>query len=990
MPHHPFYTSFWSPNASQNGIPDFSHGLNVLHQKLQQSIEENQVIAEYLQKRATVEQAYAEHLTTLDKDNVLNDDKAFDRDIGAGLKKCFEVVRCESSESAKTHQQRANNLIDQVLDPLSRFTKRYERIVTQSKKQMDDQISLFVESFKSLDQSSIQYVGKCRTVQSMCPEYKHPDDPIWIDDWMFTRIQVCRLLEQLDNKEMMGQEILKYIIKQQQAMSYNNSQEQQAVGADEVSSRHSNVSGWSIATTDLGPRFDDPEKDSETFCQALVNQGYLKASSSTTNTGTTNEFSQNVYYVVEYPNIGIPGTTYSEFLAEQSKSSDPSSSGMGSLFGRWGRSSNGNVTEQACNRAIHEMDQADKGYRNCVKEVDRIRMETEEEIFSHYEEMESLELERIQTIKQAFVSTAAILSNSIPFYKELYDRMMLYQETLKPDKDVQFIVEQYHTGRFCPRPPLYVNYFHGAAIDQLFGVSLEEYAHIHKVVVPPLISQGLSAIESSKFFTNLQRRYENACFKFRRRKKKVVRGKKNNNNNNSSLNFYYINVERTKMWTSEIQLDQAHEARERLNIPSLSLVLMSQNLERYDVMVLASLIRLYLLELPECLLTFELYDPIKLLYTNQHLDNNLRLASIGKLLTTLPASNFYTLKELLEHFHRLLAYSDNDETDQEEILHELASHFCHVLIRPQLASTLNSHDRHPYRLIRDLISNVETIFSEDAIKAHEEYSNRRIIVAPSSNTSNENGHPSSTNNSSVKEPSLEMSSSAASTTSSIASTQLATPTRETNNGVIQHHNNNNNNILAQQKEKHSDPTTQGHNHITSNNNSNRQPEFPLSSSPPQRRRTLLSFMRRSSSTSTAELARSATMSAASPHRPIPVPSSSTLFEDPDETPSHSRRPGRASAEPPTRPRSSFTLDELPGKRRVSDEPTTTTTILFNNSSFSENHKLHKPKDIIIPSTTNINNNNVTNRTITDSPLLVQLDINEPPGPAPPPKDKTQN
>ena len=117
--------------------------------------------------------------------------------------------------------------------------------------------------------------------------------------------------------------------------------------------------------------------------------------------------------------------------------------------------------------------------------------------------------------------------------------MMLYQETLKPDKDVQFIVEQYHTGRFCPRPPLYVNYFHGAAmgiyyinkykyknipflpffffsqkilnifrnlylfyiyiyIDKLFGVSLEEYAQIHKVVVPPLISQGLSAIESSK------------------------------------------------------------------------------------------------------------------------------------------------------------------------------------------------------------------------------------------------------------------------------------------------------------------------------------------------------------------------------------------------------------------------------------------------------------------------------------------------------------
>ena len=133
-----------------------------------------------------------------------------------------------------------------------------------------------------------------------------------------------------------------------------------------------------------------------------------------------------------------------------------------------------------------------------------------------------------------------------------------------------------------------------------------------------------------------------------------------------------------------------------------------------------------------------------------------------------------------------MSESDNDQADQEEILHELASRFCHVLIRPQLASTLNSHDRHPYRLIRDLISNVENVFSEDAIKAHEEYSNRRIIVATSSN--NVNRHPSSTNNSSVKEPSLEVSSSAASTTSSIASTQLSTPTRETN--ILINYNNN--------------------------------------------------------------------------------------------------------------------------------------------------------------------------------------------------------
>lgn len=67
----------------------------------------------------------------------------------------------------------------------------------------------------------------------------------------------------------------------------------------------------------------------------------------------------------------------------------------------------------------------------------------------------------------AFISMAATLSNTIPVCAELYDRMMLYQETLKPDKDVEFIVEQYRTGRFCPRPILYNNFYYGSAMGML-------------------------------------------------------------------------------------------------------------------------------------------------------------------------------------------------------------------------------------------------------------------------------------------------------------------------------------------------------------------------------------------------------------------------------------------------------------------------------------------------------------------------------------------
>lgn len=96
----------------------------------------------------------------------------------------------------------------------------------------------------------------------------------------------------------------------------------------------------------------------------------------------------------------------------------------------------------------------------------------------------------------AFIGIAASLSNTIPRCKETYDHMMLYQETLKPDKEVQSIVEQYRTGQFLPKPILYQNYFYGASKDQLFGVPLEEITKIQGSLVPTLISEGLSVIES--------------------------------------------------------------------------------------------------------------------------------------------------------------------------------------------------------------------------------------------------------------------------------------------------------------------------------------------------------------------------------------------------------------------------------------------------------------------------------------------------------------
>lgn len=78
---------------------------------------------------------------------------------------------------------------------------------------------------------------------------------------------------------------------------------------------------------------------------------------------------------------------------------------------------------------------------------------------------------------------------------------------------------------------------------------------------------------------------------------------------------------------------------------------LNEVLEKFSLNELANVIRVYILELPECLLTFDLYDPVKILYATQQ-DIESRLVSVSKLLTTLPSPNYHTLKALSHHLFK--------------------------------------------------------------------------------------------------------------------------------------------------------------------------------------------------------------------------------------------------------------------------------------------------------------------------------------------------
>lgn len=189
---------------------------------------------------------------------------------------------------------------------------------------------------------------------------------------------------------------------------------------------------------------------------------------------------------------------------------------------------------------------------------------------------------------------------------------------------------------------------------------------------------------------------------------------------------------------------------------------------------------------------------------------------------------------------RRLLTESQDETENEALLQGLASTFSYIITRPQTDTNLTQHDRHPQRLVRDIIVHYNDVFSKETLEAHQEYANRRAIIATPTD----------------KAPSLDGRSSSASSNSSL---HLITPTRTQFESTVQ--KDSETTTFSQQQQHHS-PT-------------------------PARSRTLLSFMRRSSSTNTQNNVRRSNSTAiannnGSSRRPIPIPSSSTLFEDPDE------------------------------------------------------------------------------------------------------------
>src|SRR5208282_2911806 len=128
---------------------------------------------------------------------------------------------------------------------------------------------------------------------------------------------------------------------------------------------------------------------------------------------------------------------------------------------------------------------------------------------------------------------------------------------------------------------------------------------------------------------------------------------------------------RRAVWLTNVPLAKTHELRAKINNgknPDREV------LKEYDPAVIASALKLYLLELPDPIMSFTVYDIVKSIYAS---NNNLedirsRISAIQNTLSQLRVTNIATLDALTQHFGRLAEITKADEEWTSELAHSLS------------------------------------------------------------------------------------------------------------------------------------------------------------------------------------------------------------------------------------------------------------------------------------------------------------------------------
>jgi hypothetical protein len=476
----------------------------------------------------------------------------------------YDGVRTEMEEAAKNHRKIAQSIRDLVVSPFTRWCDAHESRIQNSQDDLQARIKLHDRQADTVKKLRSQYFNKCRLVEDIEEEHKlafqdpetspkpnipeikvqpdkeeEEDEPLEIGDEVYQPEQVRKILTHILQTIRLGETKVPILGVYQNTTSGAEIVEyfQKAMGATSVSY-------------------------AERLGQDLISHGFLRLIGNVGNVFANSSKMNYQWKPKAFQWSGVPdkkqplNRTFS--LGSNSDSVDsPVGGSVSDYLAGWNPLNTQHPNETPGDRLRREAAEADERYKQGVRKLDQIRCQLEEAIIEHLRYLERCELDRLKAIKTIILDFSGTISNVIPSLQSTVDKMMLYQETVQPLGDLRYLLENYRTGGFVPKVIVYENYYNSAD-EQTFGVDLEARARADRKRVPAIITTIL---------TFLDNRYPD------------LEG----------------DEARRSVWLVDVPLHQTHRVRAVINTGKPFTV---ESLEPFEIPIIASVLKLYLLELP--------------------------------------------------------------------------------------------------------------------------------------------------------------------------------------------------------------------------------------------------------------------------------------------------------------------------------------------------------------------------------------------------------
>lgn len=515
--------------------------------------------------RAEAEEVYGQKLSeippTIDKVQ-----GGFNRDDGASVRKAYEGCRTEMEEAAKSHKKIAQNIRDLVVNPFSRWCESHESRIQDSQDELQTRVKAHDKQAELVKKLRSNYFSKCRLLEDIEEEnklaFQDPEiSPKGKQPIPEIKVETEPVVEEEDEVFEIGDEtysteavkkILSHMlsnIKMGETKTFLGTYQNTSAGTDIVEYLQRNMGSTSVSYA-------------ERIGQDLISNGFLRLLS----VGNTFANSSKMFYqwkpkafeLAGVPEKKVPlARTFSLPTSGGDGSDSPVVGAVSEYLEKWNVINTARPNETPAEKMRREAREADEKYKAGIQKLDEMRCELEEAIYVHLKFLERCELDRLKAIKTVILDFSGAISNVIPSLQSTVDNMMLYQETVQPLGDLRYLLENYRTGSFAPKVMVYENYYNKVD-EQTFGVDLEARARADRKRVPIIITTLLTY-----------------------------------------LDHHYPDLEgdeaRRGVWLHEVPLTQTHKLRARVNngkAPSLEVF------AEFDIPTVASLLKLYLLELP--------------------------------------------------------------------------------------------------------------------------------------------------------------------------------------------------------------------------------------------------------------------------------------------------------------------------------------------------------------------------------------------------------